>query len=95
MEKTQIFPQIVNVTDLRYRWPEVLGKLEKNKFPILVIEHSTPKAVLFPFVQAQKVLTTPTKDPLEEWRKKYMHLFANWNATATIRKLRDSRWNLS
>lgn len=95
MEQTQTFPQIVNVTDLRYRWPEIVGKLEKNKFPILIIEHSTPKAVLLPFVQTQNTSIISAGDPLEEWRKKYMEQFVNWDATTAIRKLRDSRWNLS
>lgn len=94
MEQTQIFPQIVNVTDLRYRWADVASKLE-NKLPVLIIEHSTPKAVLFPFVQDQSVSTALMGDPLEKWRKKYMEQFANWDTTAIIRKMRNSRWNLS
>lgn len=93
MKKEQVFPQIINVTDLRYRWPEVEKRLEENEQPILVLEHSTPKAVLYPFEQSQE--TRRGEDPLIKWREKYADQFAGWDATAIIRKNRDSRWNLS
>jgi hypothetical protein len=93
MKKEQVFPQIINVTDLRYRWSDVEKQLEENEQPILVLEHSTPKAVLYPFNQDQNV--SKGEDPLVEWRKKYADQFSGWDATAVIRKSRDSRWNLS
>ena len=54
MKKEQVFPQIINVTDLRYRWPEVEKMLE-NEVPIIILEHSTPKAVMYSFDYARKV----------------------------------------
>ena len=100
MKKEQIFPQIINVTDLRYRWPEVKRRLEESDQPIVVLDHSTPKAVLYPFDQDQKISSErgkhpSEKNPLIEWRKKYADQLAGWDATAAIREQRDSRWNLS
>lgn len=93
MKERQVFPQIINVTDLRYRWAEVEKQLEKSEQPILVLEHSTPKAILYPFEQVQEV--HKGEDPLTKWREKYADQFSGWDATAAIRKQRDSRWNLS
>ncbi len=93
MKKEQIFPQIINVTDLRYRWPEVVRRLEESNQPIIVVAHSTPKAILSPFDQGRNI--SKGEDPLTEWREKYADQFAGWDATAAIRKQRDSRWNLS
>lgn len=100
MEQTQLFPQIVNITDLRYRWTKVAKKLEKSQLPILVVEHSKPRAVIFSFGMAQKLLVNESEkflgqDPLVAWRKKYAPKLANWDATAAIRRWRDLRWNLS
>jgi len=93
MKKEQVFPQIVNVTDLRYRWPEVRDELEESGGPLVILEHSTPKAVMYPFEQPQGIRRG--EDPLTKWRKKYADQFSGWDATAAIRKQRDSRWNLS
>lgn len=99
MKELRNLPQIVNVTDLRYRWAQVEKELERSEAPIVVVEHSTPKAVIFPFDKAQRMLGEQKelhrKDPLIEWREKYAASFANWDATDVIRKQRDSRWNLS
>lgn len=100
MKEKQIFPQIVNVTDLRYRWSKVGEELEKGNGPIVVLEHSTPKALIYPFDQIQKTFSerkkrSTKKDPLIKWREKYADQFSDWDATAVIRKQRNSRWNLS
>ena len=94
-----LFPKIVNVTDIRYRWKEVSQAL-KEDFPVLVVEHSTPKAVIFSFKEAERLLEASAKkknqqDPLAGWRKKNLSQFSGWQATKAIRKMRDSRWNLS
>lgn len=86
--KQQPFPEIVNVTDLRYRWREVSEKLEESGEPILVVEYSTPKAILFPFGGRRKV--TPRVDPLASWRRKYASRLAGWDVVAAVRKMRDS-----
>lgn len=96
----QIIPKIANVTDLRYRWSQLAKELEENDLPILVMEHSTPKAVIFSVSQAQKLIgrqrtISPQDDPLVEWRKKNAHKFAGWDATKAIRKMRETRWSLS
>jgi len=93
MEQRQRFPEIVNVTDLRYRWREVSEKLEESGEPILVVEYSTPKAILLPFVGRRKL--APRADPLASWRRKYASKLAGWDVVAAVRKVRDSRWNLS
>jgi len=100
MKKEQVFPQIINVTDLRYRWPEVEKRLEESGRPIVVLDHSTPKAVISPFDQDQEVSgrrekSSSKKNPLIEWREKYADYFSDLDATAIIRKSRDTRWNLS
>ncbi len=100
MKKEQVFPQIVNITDLRYRWPEVEKRLEESDQPIVVLDHSTPKAVLSPFDQDRELFDKQGKrssgeNPLIEWREKYADQLAGWDATAAIREQRDSRWNLS
>ena len=100
MNEDRVFPQIVNVTDLRYRWSKVEEELERSTTPIIVVDHSTPKAVIIPFRQAQKIFAkyrkgVAKKDPLVEWRRKYAADFADWDATAVIREQRNSRWNLS
>lgn len=100
MKQGHIFPQIVNVTDVRYRWRMVVERLEKDKLPILVVEHSTPKAVIMSVGQAQNMLvkqkkTGGVRDPLVEFRKKYGDLLAGLDVVAEIRKMRNKRWNLS
>lgn len=100
MQMANLFPRIVNVTDLRYRWPKVVKEFEESDWPVLIVEHSTPKAVIVSFEMAKKLwgsekVALDQKDSLTAWRKKYAHQFSGWNATRVIRKGRDSRWNLS
>lgn len=100
MVNRNIFPNIVNVTDLRYRWPKIAKELKKGGWPVLVVEHSTPKAVIFSFEEAEKLWrreskVSSKKDPLFSWRKRYASQFSNFDATKVIRKFRDTRWNLS
>ena len=56
MNFSQNFPTIANVTDLRYRWNELIKDLEKTQTPILVMQHSTPKAVIYPFNKVKKLI---------------------------------------
>lgn len=86
----QTFSEIVSVTDLRYRWPMILKILEKGNAPLLIVEHSSPKAVIYPFSSSLK----PTDDPIFDWRKKYAKQFSDFDATKIIRKFRDKRWKL-
>jgi len=100
MQNDNLFPNIFNVTDLRYRWPKITRELEKSELPVLIIQHSTPKAVIFSFEEAKKIWGIEKKvlvkqDPLTSWRKKNIHKFSGWDATKVIRKMRDLRWNLS
>lgn len=92
MQNQNLFPRIIKTTDLRYRWSQIAKKLAEDKRPILVMEHSTPKALIFSFEEAEE---NWFKDPLTVWRQKYSQQFSGWDATKAIRKARDSRWNLS
>lgn len=56
MDLLQNFPKIANVTDLRYRWSKLMKELEKTEIPILVMQHSTPKAVIFPFDKVKRLI---------------------------------------
>lgn len=99
-EKLPIIPKIVNATDIRYRWSSIVNELEEEGTPVLVLERSTPKAVIFPYSQTKDFIARGTekrksKDPLTLWRKKYAHRFKGFDATAVIRRMRDTRWNLS
>lgn len=97
MQDTNLFPKIVNVTDLRYRWPKVARQLQESDQPILVVEYSTPKAVLLSVEDAKRAWAKEKTqvDPLVAWRKKYTLQLSGWDATGAIRKARDSRWSLS
>lgn len=34
-------------------------------------------------------------DPMRQWQKRQAKKLANWDAVADIRRMRDTRWNLS
>lgn len=100
MNKKLIIPKIANSTDLRYRWKSLVEELEEEKIPILVLDSSTPRALIFPFEEGKEWLkgvrqTAKTSDPFVNLRKKYGYPFSGIDFTKEIRKMRDKRWNLS
>jgi len=91
---------ICSVTELRTETLSLLSRLKEEKKPLFIVKRSKLQAVLADIdlwnQLTQKILTKEkVKDPLIEWRKKYVHKFAGFKATDFIRKARDSRWNLS
>lgn len=49
-------PKIANVTDIRYSWSSLIKEAERTKQPLLIVERSTPKAVVLPIKLAEKLL---------------------------------------
>jgi len=100
MNNKFLIPKIANSTDLRYRWKSLVKELEEEKTPILVLDRSTPKALIFPFKEGKAWLkgirgATEVTDPFVNLRKKYGYPFSGIDFTKEIRKMRDKRWNLS
>lgn len=96
MNKKLIIPKIANSTDLRYRWKSLVEELEEEKIPILVLDRSTPRALIFPFKEGKEWLqeirqVAETGDPFVNLRKKYGYPFSGVNFTEEIRKTRNTR----
>lgn len=56
-------PKIANITDIRYSWTSLIAEIEKEEKPLLVLDRSTPKAVILPIKLAEKLLKLPVSSP--------------------------------
>lgn len=92
-------PTIVSSTDIRYRFKKIATAVNQSGVPAVVVDKSRPLVTITPYRSTDQTYSLQIKGrpehAIEETRRKFAHLLKGWDATATIRQMRDTRWNLS